>query len=99
MTAATINLAIAFDVAADEYLKFDRIEKPRHARRDLAAFLLLAELVSDTAPIVSCSEHDEFYLEIDCDALAKVATQEHIVELVRCGVRYDGQYDCLAMFA
>lgn len=99
MTSATINLAIAFDEANDEYMKFERIEKPRQARRDIAAFLLLAELVPGTSPIVSCAEHDEFHLDTDCNELAKVVTQEHIVELVRCGVRYSGEYDCLSMFA
>lgn len=94
-----INLAMAFDAAHAEYLKFDRIEKPRHARRDLSAFLLLAELVPGTKPIVACAEHDEFHLETDCDALARAASQEQIVELVRCGVRYSGEYDCLSMFS
>jgi hypothetical protein len=93
------KIALAFDDADGEYLKFERIEKPRHPRRDIAAFILLAELVPGTKPIVAASEHDEFYLETDCDALAAAATQEHIVELARCGVRYDGQYDCLAMFS
>jgi hypothetical protein len=68
MSRNSINLALAFDDANGEFLAFDRIEKPRHARRDLAAFLLLDELVPGTKPIVAAAEHDEFYLDTDCDA-------------------------------
>lgn len=93
-----IDLEAAFDAAEDEYIKFDRIEKPRHARPDLAAFLLLAELVPGTDDMVAAAEHDEIYLKTDCEALAEVITQEQVIELARCGVRYDSEYDCLAMF-
>lgn len=94
----TIDLEQAFDQAADEYIKFERIEKPRHRRPDICAFLLLDELVpGEPRDMVAAAEHDEIWLDVDCDALAEVATQEHIVELSRCGVRYDPEMDSLAM--
>lgn len=95
----TIDLEALFDKFEDEYLKFERIESPKHPRPDLCAFLMLHELVPGTDDMVSASAHDEFFLGIDCEKLADVATEEQIRDLARCGVRYDDEYDCLAMFA
>jgi hypothetical protein len=94
----TVDLQRAFEAAEDEYIQFDRIENPRHPRPDIAAFLLLSELAPGSDDMVLAAEHDEIYLVTDCEALAEVITQEQVVELARCGVRYDEQYDCLAMF-
>jgi len=94
-----MNLNDEFEKHDDEYIKFDRIENPRHPRPDLCAFLMLADLVpSDSGDIVTAAEHDEIYLAVDCEKLAAAATSEHIRDLARCGVRYDESLDCLAMF-
>ena len=93
-----IDLGKAFDDADDQYLKFERIEAPPCARPDLCAFLKLNELVPGKIDIVSAAEHDEIYLEVSPDALAKVATFEDVVYLSRCGVRFSPDTDCLAMF-
>lgn len=94
-----IDLKAAFAAHHDEFLKFERIEKPRTKRRDLHAFLMLDELVPGTKDIIGASEHDEFFLSIELDALAKVITDEQVRDLVRCGVRHSSSYDCLCMFA
>lgn len=84
-------------VDEDEFLKFESIENPRHPRPDLCAFLLLHELQPEATDMISASAHDEFFLSIDVGKLGKVISQEDVVTLVRCGVRYS-EYDCLAMF-
>lgn len=48
--------------------------------------------------MVSYAEHDEIFLDIKPEQLAKVATEEQIKDLVTCGVRINKEYDCLAMF-
>lgn len=85
------KLAELFERYTDdgEYLEFDNIENPKSKRPDLNAFILLDSLVPGTQDIVSCAEHDEFWLEVSPEEVAKVATPEHILELVRCGVCYD----------
>jgi hypothetical protein len=93
-----IDLEEAFDAADGEFLKFDRIENPLHPRPDLCAFMRLHELVPGKGDMVSAAEHDEIYLDCDIEALAKVATQEDITYLHRCGVRLDSSVDSLAMF-
>jgi len=94
-----IDLKQAFEAARDEYIQFDRIEKPLHPRPDLCAFLRLHELVPGKShDMVAAAEHDEIYLDVEPDKLAEVATQEDIVYLTRCGVRYDTSLDSLAMF-
>ena len=84
---------------ADEFLKFERVENKRSQRRDLHAFLILDELQPGTSKIISAAEHDEYFLDIDCEKLAGIITDEQIRDLYRCGIRYDNEYDCLAVFA
>ena len=94
-----MNLAERFEQVNDEYLEFERIASPRSRRPDLHAFLLLDELQPGRRDLIEAAEHDVFYLNIDVDTLEAVITDEQILELVRCGVRMDTEYHCLAMFA
>jgi hypothetical protein len=89
--------ALFNDDDSDEFLKFDRVEKKRSKRPDLHAFLLLDELLPDDGDIVAAAEHDEIFLAPNPEDLARVATKEQIIELIRCGVRLSD--DSLAMFA
>ena len=86
-----------FEDADDEFLKFDRIENPRHPRPDLCAFLMLHDLDPQKGDMVGDAQHDEIMLNFDCDKLADVP-DSFIVDLHRCGVRYDAEYDTLALF-
>ena len=94
-----IDLSVIFEKYDDDYLKFDRVEKKFSQRPDLCAFILLDKLLPNAAlDMISAAEHDEIFLEVDCDKLAEVATEEDILMLTRCGVRYDDDLDGLAMF-
>lgn len=84
-----MNLKEMFDKHDEEFLQFDSIENKRSRRPDLHAFLLLDELQPSTSDIVDAAEHDEYWLAIDCDALEKAITSDQVLELVRCGIRYD----------
>lgn len=87
-----------FEEAGDEFLEFDRIQVPRHPRPDLCAFLLLHDLVPGRDDMVSAAGHDEIYLAVNADDLARAdVTAEQVADLARCGVRLDGN-DCLVMF-
>lgn len=93
-----LDLKAVFNKFKNEFLVFERIENPPHRRPDLCAFLLLDRLVPGTTDMVSSAEHDEIWLDTDCDELAAVATEDDILFLVRCGVRYDDDIESLAMF-
>lgn len=92
----TVNeLAALFEKHEDQYLEHDKVS----GRRDLFAFNLLDKLVPGTADIVSAAEHDEIFLDTSAEQLALVVTEEQVIQLTQCGVRYHSKYDCLAMFA
>lgn len=95
-----MNLADVFNKFEDEYLKFERVVNKHSNRPDLHAFLLLDSLVPTEreTDMVACAEHDEIWLGIDPEELSAVASEEQILELVRCGVRYDADVESLAMF-
>lgn len=86
------------DGDGDEFLKFERVQNKLSSRPDIHAFLLLDRLVPSNHDIVSCAAHDEIWLSVTPEELEKVATEEQIVELIRCGVRLDGSTESLAMF-
>lgn len=88
-----------FEAEDEHYIDFDSVENKLSQHADLHAFILLDKLVPGSGDMISASEHDEFYLSVDCEALAKVATPEIIRDLTRCGVRYDEDLDSLCMFS
>jgi len=94
---SNMDIYIFMEEHDDEYLKFEKVENKRSNRPDLHAFLLLDELVPGTSDMVCNSEHDEFWLDVNLDELAEVATEDQIIELMRCGVRCSE--DSLCMFA
>lgn len=81
----------------NEYLCFDKVENKRSKRPDLHAFLLLDELFPGDDDIVGSASHDEIWLNVDGEQLDTL-TDEQILELSRCGVRYDSECDSLCMF-
>lgn len=85
------------DDETDEFLKFDRVTNKLSNRPDLHAFLLLDRLVPRDRDMVSGAAHDEIYLDVEPAELEGI-TEEQVVELIRCGVRYDSHTDSLAMF-
>lgn len=82
-----------------EYLKFENVRYKLSSRPDLHAFLMLNALVPGTRDMISGAEHDEIYLDVEIEDLAAVADPEMLLDLHRCGVRYDDSTNSLAMFA
>jgi len=88
----------AIDVEGDEYMEFDKVENKRSLRPDIHAFLLLDELFPGTRDMVCGASHDEFYLDVT-EEQAETLPDSTILELIRCGVRYDSGGGGLCMFA
>lgn len=86
-----------FEAHEDEFLKFDRVAHKLSRRPDLHAFMLLDSLVPGDDYIVCSASHDEIFLGVEVGDLMKVATEEQLIDLHRCGVRV-GDYG-LEMFA
>lgn len=97
-----LDLEALFEKHENEYIKFEREQSPRHPRPDVCAFLLLHDLApSEKAgrDMVAAAEHDEIWLDADVDTVAEKATEDQIVTLIRCGVRFDRENYAFAMFA
>lgn len=93
-----MNIYDRFEAVNDDYLKFDRVENKRSQRPDLHAFILLDDLFPNNGNDIVCSAgHDEIWLDFEGNKLNDL-TDEQILELTRCGVRYDSECDSLAMF-
>jgi len=86
-----------FEKFDDDFCKFDRVENKTSKRPDLHAFMLLDRLFPGDYDIVSAASHDEIWLDVDSDQIENL-TEEQVLELTRCGVRYDSSTDCLGMF-
>lgn len=89
-----------FEKHEDEFLKFDRVDPKRNRRADLNAFLLLDELSGGdkTFDMVSATMHDEIFLYPELEDIASVATEDNVIELIRCGVRIADGGECFCMF-
>lgn len=98
----TAYLQDLFERHNDDFQHFERVANPTSKRSDLHAFMLLDRLVpgvaGDCGDMVSSASHDEIYLTIEPKRLAAVINEEQVLELVRCGVRYDSRNGGLCMF-
>ncbi len=83
----------------EEFLKFNQVVNKMSQRADINAFLLLDRLMPSDGDIIAAAEHDIIYLDANINKLAEIATEENIVELIRCGVMYDNETDSLMMYA
>lgn len=95
-----------FEEHGDEFLRFERVDpfKKLSNRPDLHAFLVLDRLMENVLgsnggeDIISSTSHDEIWISVDVEKLLTVISDEELIDLHRCGVRYDEQYDSLCMF-
>lgn len=87
-----------YEKHSDEFLKFERVQNKTSGRADLHAFNLLDKLVPGKTDMVSAAGYDKIWLDVSPKELAKAATEEQIIDLIRCGVRYDNSTDSLALF-
>lgn len=81
----------------DDYLAFEKIEDKRHSRPDVCAMLYLHEKLGGEGDAVTAAEHDEIFLEWEEEDVKKL-NEEDVLYITRCGVRYDSDTECLAMF-
>jgi len=96
---STDDLIALFERHNGEYIKFERVQNKLSQRPDLHAFMLLDQLVPGNKDIIACATHDEIGLSVAWEDVAKVATEEQWIDLIRCGLRYDSGNDALVMFA
>jgi len=94
------QLKATFDKYDDEYIQFQNVANKRSRRPDMHAFIVLDELLpgDGKGDLISAAEHDQFFLDIEPEALARVATEEIILDLVRCGVSFDEETESLFLF-
>lgn len=92
------DLKATFDKHEDEYIKFDRVENPACNRPNLCAFLFLDKLFPGSRDMVCSAAHDEIWLDVDVDKFSEVATDNDVLFLTRCGVRFDEENYSFAMF-
>lgn len=95
----TTQIDELFEKHEEESHKFERITNKLATRADIHAFILLDRLFpSDNgADIISCAEHDQIWISIETERL-ETLTEDNIVELMRCGVWWESQFDSLSMF-
>lgn len=98
MDAKTLKKLINQYCEDYEGCKFERVQNKLSQRADLHAFLLMDRILPSSDNIISRAEHKEIYFSVQIDDFASVVTQDEVLELVRCGVSYDGHFNCLYMF-
>lgn len=89
-----LDLKSLFEKHASEYGKFDRVSPKFSKRSDINALILLDKIIPfNDGPIIALAEHDVIYLSISSIYLARNATEEQIIDLIRCGISLDENDD------
>lgn len=81
-----------------EYGRFELVSPKLTKRPDLHAFCLLDSLCPGTVNIVESSEEGLLWLGVDMNQLSNVVTERQVIDLIRCGVMYDGWDTGLVMY-
>jgi len=93
-----MNINDRFELYNDDHLKFEKVENKKSTRPDLHAFITLDKFFPNYgSDIISAAEHDEIFIDLEEKHIEKLSDGQ-ILELVRCGVFYNEEYDCLGMF-
>ena len=82
----------------EEYLKFDRIPSDKRLAESakICGFFYIYKLMKDPKMFLMAAEHDDISLAHLEDL--RDLTEEDIIYLSRCGIRYDDEFECLAAF-
>lgn len=91
----TETLIELFEKHEDKYLEDEYIKYTVTQRRDLHAFLIIDQLCPGEKDLISAAEHDTYYISVELEELAKNITEDHVIELIACGVLYESEYQCL----
>lgn len=76
-----------FQTHENEFLEWEKVTNKLSQRTDLHVFIKLDQMCPSNLDIVAYAEHNEFFLSVSLEELAQVATEDDIIELIRCGVR------------
>jgi hypothetical protein len=79
-----------FEKYEDDSFKFWGVEHKMSQRADLHALMMLDKLDGSGGEALASSDYDVVYLTFDPDVVFKNATEDQIHDLVRCGLRFDG---------
>lgn len=95
-----MNLSKFWEENDDHSHRFEEIPASRRFsnRPDLHAFNLLDRLVPGTTEMIRWSRSDEVFLGVDITDLTKVATEEDLLDLIRCGMCFNNYQQCLYFF-
>jgi len=81
--------------------KFDRITNPPSTHRDLCAMLILSKFMAHhNTCVINCAVSDDtcnLVFEPSIHDVETLATEQQVIDLIRCGVSYSREYDALIM--
>lgn len=82
----------------EEFLKFDRVTNKATNKSDLHGFLILDRLEPESTAVLGSAEHDEVFLHTSPDAVLDKITEADIIDLLRCGISYNEEYESFYTF-
>jgi len=89
-----------FDANENEFKKFQNVENKSNRCRDIHVLLLLQKTFDIYLSVLIYIDNGGVNLNVDMsdDKNLEKFTEELILELVQCGVRYDSKEDCLVYY-
>ena len=92
------ELIAIFDNHASEFAKFELVENKLSSRADLHGMMLLDRLDPGRDYILAAAEHDQIWFGADPETVARNATEDDLLVLMRCGVLLADDGDSFSMF-
>lgn len=88
-----------FEEHAEEHGRFERIVFPVSQCPDICAMFLLEDICNHrVGKMISGTAHDVVYFGVDPDEVTGRITEDQVIYLLRCGVRFDKTENSFFMF-
>lgn len=86
-----------FEKHQDEFLQYERDSSLKCEPRDITLFNMLSDLAAGGG-LIAGALHEEIFFSVDLNDFVRFFSEEEVVRMIRCGLRYDSERECLCMF-
>lgn len=87
-----------FEKHQDEFLQYERDYSLKDKAKDVTLFNMLSDKIPPHKDLIIGAWYEEIFFDVDLDDFVTFFSEEEIVRMIRCGLRYDSERECLCMF-
>lgn len=93
-----MNIVEFFEKYEDEYLNYRKDPDISNVTHDFYVMNALSSYVESPMDLIISSTNEEICFSVDPEFVYESLSEGEMIQLIRCGLRYSGEYECFCMF-